>query len=138
MLLSASSCQYLDRSASMAYGRGMPEVHQRVSGPFEIGPKGRSVVPAAVRKAAGVSERDKLTAYADGPGRIVLETPEAVQSRVWAAAGEKRETNAVRNVAAIRAQEVAVADANFARRSIEPDEGSADAAGQRLLTTLGL
>ena len=113
----------------------MPEAQQRVSGPFEIGPKGRSVVPAAVRRAAGVSERDRLVAYADGRGRIVLETTEAIQARVWAGAGQRAE---VSDVAAGRAREVALADANFARRSVQPDEETADAAGQRLLTTLGL
>jgi bifunctional DNA-binding transcriptional regulator/antitoxin component of YhaV-PrlF toxin-antitoxin module len=116
----------------------MKESQERVSISFEIGPKGRSVLPAAVRRAAGVSVKDKLTAYSDGPGRIVLETPAAIQARVWAGAGEGLASDTGDDTRAFRQQEISIADSNFDRRSVEPNEGAANTAGQRLLDKLGL
>ncbi len=105
--------------------------------PLVIGAKGRSVLPAPVRRAAQVGEGAQMLARAEGPGRIVLETPEAVQARVWAAA--PAETAARPDDASrMRADEVAIADANFARRSLEPSETDAARVGAQLLTQLGL
>jgi AbrB family looped-hinge helix DNA binding protein len=52
---------------------------------FTIGPKGRVVLPVSVRRAAGIEEGVELVARADGEGRIVLETIDALKSRLWAA-----------------------------------------------------
>ena len=56
---------------------------------LELGAKGRAVIPAAVRQEAGVEVGQALIAHAEGTGRIVLETPAAVQTRVWAAAPDQ-------------------------------------------------
>ena len=102
-----------------------------------LGAKGRAVIPAPVRQAAGLKEGASLIAVAEGAGRIVLETPEAVQARVWAAAAPVAE-DARADVRALRQLDKALDEANFARRSREPDELAAAAAGARLLAELGL
>ena len=53
--------------------------------PISVGPKGRVVLPVAVRRAAGIEEGQDLVAHADGEGRIVLETVAALNARIWAA-----------------------------------------------------
>jgi len=57
-----------------------------VSCQFHMGHGGRSVLPVAVRRAAGIADGAVVVARAEGSGRIVIETPEAVRARVWGAA----------------------------------------------------
>lgn len=108
---------------------------------FELGAKGRAVIPAAVRQEAQVEVGQPLIARADGVGRIVLETPAAVQARVWAAAPQPEDSaNSVSDVRALRAEDNRLTEAAAQRRraasgsSEEPDGDP----GEALLTALGL
>jgi bifunctional DNA-binding transcriptional regulator/antitoxin component of YhaV-PrlF toxin-antitoxin module len=108
---------------------------------LELGAKGRAVIPAAVRQEAGVEVGQALIAHAEGAGRIVLETPAAVQARVWAAAPDGDESgDSGRDVRALRAEDNRVAEAAAGRRHAAPvlSEGSADDTGEALLRALGL
>jgi hypothetical protein len=53
---------------------------------LELEAKRRAVIPAAVHREAEIELGETLIVQAKGPGRIVLETPAALQARVWAAA----------------------------------------------------
>ncbi|MGH2354775.1 MAG: AbrB/MazE/SpoVT family DNA-binding domain-containing protein [Chloroflexota bacterium] len=46
-----------------------------------VGPQGRVVIPAALRKAAGIDTGDTLVARAEA-GRVVLETRAAILARL--------------------------------------------------------
>lgn len=116
----------------------MAKVAHTSSVEFRIGAQGRGVLPAPVRRAAHVDEGDRLVARAEGPGRIVLETPAAIRARVWAAAPTFQNLDAAADVRSMRDEDNAVSDANFARRLQAPDVDSAEAVGERLLTELGL
>lgn len=105
---------------------------------FRIGAQGRGVLPAPVRQAAHVRAGDRMVARAEGPGRIVLETPAAIRERVWAAAPPVHQLDAAADVRALRDDDNAVSDANFALRSESPDPESAAIVGERLLAELGL
>lgn len=107
---------------------------QVVSSPFRIGAKGRVVIPAPVREAAGLTEGSTLVARVEAPGRIVLEAPRAIRDLVWAGAPEVA-VDPVADVRAMRADDAAAADrAAEARRSAQtaPDTGAT------LLERLGL
>lgn len=82
---------------------------------------------------------DIVVAYAEAPGRIVLETREAIQERVWSFAprGEST-TDATVDTRAMRDEDNAIADANFERRAQEVTEEHAANAGRALLDALGL
>lgn len=105
---------------------------------LHIGAKGRSVLPAPVRRAAQVAEGDRVIARAEGRGRIVLETPDAIRERVWAAAPRSQDTDATADVRAMRDEDNGISDANFMRRSEVADPENAEAIGQRLLAKFGL
>ena len=51
---------------------------------LKIDSKRRTVVPAEVLAAAGITEGSELIPHAEGPGRIVFETRAAMQARVRA------------------------------------------------------
>ena len=102
--------------------------------PFSVGPKGRVVLPVAVRRAAGMDEGAEVVATVDGEGRVILETVAAVRARVWAAAPDVR-YHAVDDVRRMRSDDSEAADEASARRrstSTTPDPGPA------LLDHLGL
>jgi AbrB family looped-hinge helix DNA binding protein len=64
----------------------MAHAHARV----QVGPQGRLVIPADIRRELGIEAGDQLTARVEGR-RLVLESPEdvlrALQDEVQAAAG---------------------------------------------------
>lgn len=106
-----------------------------VSAGFHLGPKGRVVLPAAVRREAHIPDGADLVAHAAGRGRIIIETRESIRARVWDAAPALTEFDATADVRALRTQDGATSDANAAaRRAQAPIEG----AGEALLTHLGL
>ena len=105
---------------------------------LRIGAKGRSVLPAPVRRAAHVAEGDRLIARAEGRGRIVLETPDAIRERVWAAAPRSHGLDVTADERALRDEDNAISDANFLRRAEAADTELSEAVGQRLLAKLGL
>lgn len=105
---------------------------------FRVGERGRSVLPAEVRRAARVEEGDQMVARAEGPGRIVLETRDAIAARVWAAAPTATGLDVTADVRAMRDEDNAISDANFVRRAAEGDDEASRSAGQRLLAELGL
>lgn len=105
----------------------------------ELGAKGRAVIPVAVRREAEVELGQTLIARAEGPGRIVLETPAAVQARVWAAApvdGEQQDS--VRDVRALRDDDNRIGEQAARRRHSADVVDSPDDLGEALLRALDL
>lgn len=105
---------------------------------FQIGPKGRSVIPAAVRKAANIAEGDEVVAIALGEGRVLVETVAAVRRRVWESAPTPSETSATQDVREMRRADAAAADAAAVRRQPAGAAADSEARGQALLVELGL
>jgi bifunctional DNA-binding transcriptional regulator/antitoxin component of YhaV-PrlF toxin-antitoxin module len=106
---------------------------------LELGAKGRAVIPAAVRREAEIELGETLIARAEGPGRIVLETPAAVQARVWAAApvdGESQDS--VRDVRSLRDDDNRIGEQAARQRRGTDVVGSQDDLGETLLRALEL
>ena len=104
-----------------------------------IGEKGRAVLPIEVRRAAGIEPTDELIATAEGPGRIVLQTRRGIEQGVWASA-RPTGMDPSDDVRALRQEDRAIADANFARQALETEAGDEEARriGEELLAQLGL
>ena len=107
---------------------------------FTIGPKGRSVLPVAIRRAAHFEEGTEVVAIALGEGRVLLETVEAVRQRVWAGAPDPEvgRAEATADVRRMRDEDVAVSDGAAARRSAPLTSDHAEDRGAALLAKLGL
>jgi bifunctional DNA-binding transcriptional regulator/antitoxin component of YhaV-PrlF toxin-antitoxin module len=109
------------------------------SGSFRLGPKGRVVLPAAVRRAAGIPEGAQVVARAIGPGRMVIETVDAVRHRVWSASSEGDGVDSTTDVRALREEDIVTADrAAQVRSRVCEDTAESDEAGSALLAHLGL
>jgi AbrB family looped-hinge helix DNA binding protein len=106
-----------------------------------VGRKGRTVIPAAARQAAGIEEGQELVVLTDAPGRLVLMTREAIQGEVWRASADAgTETDAVADIRATRREDNATADA-AEERARQRGAGAADrmdAVGLELLRRLGI
>lgn len=112
-----------------------------VSASFQLGAKGRAVLPAAVRRAAHIPEGAIVIAHSEGVGRIVIETTDAIRARVWRAAPESTGVDATVNVRAMRDEDVRRSDEAADRRSAAAagtTDAASDEAGARLLAHLGL
>ena len=109
-----------------------------VTASFQLGDKGRVVLPAAVRRAARIPDGATVIAHAAGEGRIVIETADAIRARVWGAAPEPCDLDAVADVRALRHEDNQIADAAAERRSAAPVGSGGGDAGARLLAHLGL
>lgn len=97
------------------------------------------VLPAAVRRAAGIHQDAEVVARADGQGRMVIETVESIKARVLASAPEPSGLDVAADVRTMRDEDGAVADAAAARRSsAHGSEQDSEAAGAALLAHLGL
>ena len=110
---------------------------------FQIGPKGRSVLPVAVRRAAGLEEGSDVVAIALGKGRVLLETVDAVRERVWAGAPHPdTSADSVADVRKMRQEDTAISDKAAVRRSVAnsgtSDSHTSDERGAALLSRLGL
>lgn len=55
--------------------------------------KGRTVLPAGLRQACGFSPGDALRARPIGPGQFIVETDEAVLTRIWSRLPEPHEAS---------------------------------------------
>lgn len=109
------------------------------SSSFQIGAKGRVVLPVAVRRAAHLEEGAEVVARPDGAGRIIIETVESIRARVWAAAPQAGGHDVTAEVRAMRDEDNRVSDEAFARRTAEVgSEGDSVATGAALLVHLGL
>lgn len=102
---------------------------------FHVGPKGRVSLPAAVRREAGVPEGAEVVARVAGPGRIVIETPEAIRERIWSAAPEPSGLDASADLRRMRNDDAALADAAAARRETAT---TTEDAGSKLLALLDI
>ncbi len=104
-----------------------------------VGRKGRTVIPAAARQAAGIEEGQELVVLTDAPGRLVLMTRDAIQGEVWRAAADmESELDAVAEVRAMRREDSRIADtAEGHSRTAEAGTGI-DAVGLELLRHLGI
>ncbi len=109
--------------------------------PFQVGAKGRVVLPAAARRAAHIEEGAELVARVVGEGQLLLETRDAVRARVWAAAPQRTGLDTSADVRALRDEDRKLEDRNAARRAAEfsaRSETDSAAAGAALLAELGL
>jgi bifunctional DNA-binding transcriptional regulator/antitoxin component of YhaV-PrlF toxin-antitoxin module len=102
---------------------------------FQLDAKGRTVLPASVRHAAGFRAGEPLVARVLEPGSVTIESREAVRDRVWAAAPSRPSVDATADVRDLREEDNAIADAAAARRS---DLRTSPTAGADLLRALGL
>jgi len=92
---------------------------------IRVGAQGRVVLPAELRAALGFVEGSTLVAYIEGEGRLVIESPEAIQralleewSGVAGGTSVVDDLRAERRVAAAREAEQVEADrAGHDRRS---------------------
>ena len=105
--------------------------------PFNLGDKGRLVLPIAVRRAAQITDGAELVARAEGEGRVVIETRKAISLRVWANAPTPTEVSAVELVREIRTEDNEISEGNLIRRDKKRSAKKAEEAGALLLKTLG-
>lgn len=68
-----------------------------MSEPFctSLGFRGRVTIPSAIQEETGIAVGDRLIVRAEGPGVVVIETPQAVKDRIRSAAsggGEEKES----------------------------------------------
>ena len=70
-----------------------------------VGKKGRVVIPASIRRAAGLSEGTEIVTSVDEAGRVVIDTPSSIKARIRqrAAAGKKMSGSSVDQLIAERA-----------------------------------
>ena len=109
-----------------------------VSASFHLGPKGRAVIPVALRRAARVAEDDTLLAHVNELGQIVIESEATLKQRLWAAAGAPAPgADPVAEIRTMRREDVEISDRNQARRSTARG-GRSDERSQALLAHLGL
>ncbi len=107
------------------------------SSAFHLGPKGRIVLPVAVRRAARIPDGAEVVARADGEGRIVVETIDAIRKRVWDGAPVPTGLDATADVRAMREEDTQIADAAAAARS-QAGQSEGPTVGAALLSDLGL
>ena len=95
---------------------------------LRIGAQGRVVLPAGLRSALGFEEGTTVVAYVEGEGRLVIESPEAIQRALlaeWSEVAGGRslvdELLAERRAAAVREAEEVEADLAEHRRGSEAD-----------------
>lgn len=70
-----------------------------------VGPRGRVTIPAAVQRAAGISEGDEVIIRSAGPGAVIVETRQAVKDRIRAGnppTADRESFDAVADVRALR------------------------------------
>ncbi len=104
---------------------------------FNLGKQGRFVLPIAVRRAAHIEDGATMVARADGEGRIVIETREAITKRVWASAPTSIGLDTIADVRQMRNEDNKISESNFTRRSQAASEEATDAMGALLLKRLG-
>ncbi len=104
---------------------------------FNLGAQGRLVLPIAVRRAAHLSEGATMVARAEGEGRIVIETREAITKRVWANAPTPAGLDTIADVRQMRNEDNKISENNFTRRSRTASKEATDAVGALLLKRLG-
>jgi AbrB family looped-hinge helix DNA binding protein len=104
---------------------------ERTHATLRIGAQGRVVLPAGLRAALGIGEGSTVVAHLEGEGRLVIESPEAIQrallaewSEVAGSASPVDELRAERRAAAAREAEQVEAD--------RAAHGPADRTGRRV------
>jgi bifunctional DNA-binding transcriptional regulator/antitoxin component of YhaV-PrlF toxin-antitoxin module len=108
---------------------------------FHINSKGRNSIPANIRRDAGIVEDVETLIYVERPGRIVIETREAVCERVWEGAPVPGGLDMTQDVREMRNEDVRIADEAYDRRSVQLTPGDPvgmDSVGEALLAELGL
>ena len=128
----ATSLHFVPPFASMD-----PMAEITVSAPTRLGPKGRIVVPAEIRRAAGLAEGSPVVIWCDGEGRVVLETADSARGRAWAGAPEVSGSDVDADTRAMRDEDNRVSDRNARRRS-RASATASDEAARNLLETLNL
>jgi bifunctional DNA-binding transcriptional regulator/antitoxin component of YhaV-PrlF toxin-antitoxin module len=116
----------------------MTRVTKAASASFNLGPKGRFVLPVAIRRAARVPDGATLVAHAEGEGRIVIETRAAISARVWASAPVPIGVDSVADIRELRDEDVRISDTAAQRRLRLAGNDQDDLVGVALLKRLGL
>jgi AbrB family looped-hinge helix DNA binding protein len=70
-----------------------------------VGPRGRLVIPAEVRREAGIEEGQIVVLMPEGPGRVVVTTREAIRQEVWSGAPPADGTDAVSYIRQMRQED---------------------------------
>lgn len=108
-----------------------------VAAAFQLNGKGRGSIPKSVRDAAHVAADATLVAYADGDGRLVLETREAVSRRLRAQTAGATQGDAVAEVRQMRQDDEALSRRATDERA-QAGGPDSDAVGAAFLSSLGL
>lgn len=79
---------------------------------LRVGKQGRVVLPAALRRQAGIDEGTELVARVSDGGQIVISTPESIKARIRAraAAGSAMGGSAVDDLLAERKTDTSLLD----------------------------
>jgi bifunctional DNA-binding transcriptional regulator/antitoxin component of YhaV-PrlF toxin-antitoxin module len=130
-----------DRCATPAKLRHMERKSLGFVSSLHISPKGRTTIPATARKLADIKGAVDTVLTVDGPGRIVIETAEALSQRVWAAAPDSSGLDTLADVRAMRDDDTMISNAQFDARleSADTADGKGvDHIGAALLAEFGL
>lgn len=109
-----------------------------------IDEKRRPTLPAAFMELAGMHAGDRVVVRYDGPGRIVIETPDAakaeirrrVRAQVRPTPGDS--VDSIEDMRAERAADSDLSDANDARRTADAvDDDASRERGAALLALMG-
>lgn len=104
-----------------------------------VGPKGRTVLPAAARREAGVEVGKELVVVEAARGRITLATREAIETEVWASSDARvGATDAVVEVRQMRARDNTLGERATTWPLVTGSDDEAAEAGAALLGSLGL
>ncbi|MDQ6773488.1 MAG: hypothetical protein M3024_10940 [Candidatus Dormibacteraeota bacterium] len=104
-----------------------------------VGPKGRTVLPVAARREAGVEIGEELVVVEAAQGRITLATREAIEAEVWASSDSRVDArDAVAEVRQMRARDSTLAEISATRPAVVGSDDDAEEVGATLLGTLGL
>ncbi len=78
-----------------------------------------------------------MVARAEGEGRIVIETREAITKRVWASVPTPTGLDTIADVRQMRNEDNEISESNFIRRSQGASQETVEEAGALLLKRLG-
>jgi AbrB family looped-hinge helix DNA binding protein len=103
-----------------------------------VGPRGRLVIPADVRREAGIEEGQVVVLMSEGPGRVTVTTREAIRQEVWAAAPAPDGVDAVTYIREMRQEENRREAERLARGDAGPEEADTSGKTAALFRELGI
>lgn len=103
-----------------------------------VGPRGRLVIPADVRREAGIEEGQIVVLMSEGPGRVVVTTREAIRQEVWSGAPPSDGIDAVTYIREMRQEDNRRESERLTAREAAAHSAGGTDAGDALLREFGL